>query len=93
MAFGIEILTTNGFESIASLRSLREVYRDTASSSSGSEFIGGGATASNTAVFFNINDGGNPPSVSWSGSTFIWTGAAPNSNPSSDFEYVVCRFK
>ena len=93
MSYGMQIRTVNGLESIENLRSLREIYRDTTTSSSGSQSIGLGATASNTAVFFNINDGGNSPSISWSGSTFIWTAVPSASNPTSNFEYIICRFK
>ena len=93
MSYGMQIRTVNGLESIENLRSLREIYRATTTSASGSQFIGLGATASNTAVFFNINDGGNPPNVSWSGSTFIWSAISVNANPTSNFEYVICRFK
>jgi len=93
MSYGMAIRTVNGLESVETLRSLREIYRASTTSSSGSQFIGNGATSSNTAVFFNINDGGNPPAISWSGSTLSWNAVFTNSNPTSDFEYIVCRFK
>lgn len=93
MSYGMQIRTVNGLENIENLRSLREIYRTTTTSSSGSQAIGLGATSSNTAVFFNINDGGNPPNISWSGSTLIWTAISVNANPTSNFEFIVCRFK
>jgi hypothetical protein len=93
MSFGMEILTTNGLESIANLRSFREVYRDTKTTTSGSQPIPGGATDSNTAVEFVINDGEFPPQVSWSGSTLSWSPLFQASNSSSDFEIVVFLFK
>ena len=92
MAYGMQIRTPNGLESIENLRSLREVFRFAATSSTGSVSVPNGAVESNSAVFFEINDGEFPPQFSWSGSTISWVGW-PYFDPSSNFTLIVCRFK
>jgi len=92
MSYGMQIRTPNGLESVENLRSLREVFRFAATSSTGSVSIPNGAVESNSAVFFEINDGKFHPQLSWSGSTLSWGGWA-FVEQSSDFTLIVCRFK
>lgn len=92
MPYGMQIRTVNGLENIENLRSLREVYRELKTSPSGSQFISGGATQLNSAVFFDINDGKAPPLISWSGSTVSWAEWG-FFDTSSNFFLIVCRFK
>lgn len=92
MSYGMQIRTPNGLESIENLRSLREVFRFAATSSTGSVSVPNGAVESNSGVFFEINDGKFPPQLSWSGNTISWS-AWPYFNPSSNFTLIVCRFK
>ena len=95
MSYGIAIRTVNGLESIENLRSLREVYRATKTTTSGSQAIPGGADANNAVVFFKINDGNLQPLITWSGSTLTWTALTGLSGktPSSNFDLIVCRLK
>lgn len=93
MSYGMQIRTVNGLENIENLRSLREVFRTLITTSSASVAVPNGADASNSAVFFEVNDGGTPPQSSWSGTT-LNLGAMPFfTNPSSNFFVIVCRFK
>ena len=93
MAYGMEILTTEGFKSVLDLRSLREVYRDTKTTSTGSQVIPGGATSSNSLISIVTNDGFDPPQFSWSGSTLSWVEGNYGSDPTSDFDLVVFLYK
>jgi len=93
MSYGMEILTPNGLESVANLRSFREVYRDTKASTSGSQVIPGGADGDNASVTFEVNDDKNPPTFSWSGSTLSWSAVNFGSGATSDFVLIVLRFK
>ncbi len=92
MAYGMEILTTEGFKNVSDLRSLREVYRDTKTTSTGSQAIPGGATSSNSLISIVTNDGFDPPQFSWSGSTLSWD-EGPLENVTSDFDLVVFLYK
>jgi hypothetical protein len=93
MSYGVVIPTTSGVISLETVRSLQEVYRATKTTTSGSQVIPSGAIQSNTAVFFEINDGGSPPSTSWSGSTLTWTAQPASFSPTANFDLIVCRFK
>lgn len=93
MSYGMEIRTVNGLENIENLRSLREVFRTLVTSTSASLSVPNGANASNSAVFFEINDGGTPLQFSWSGSTLNLSAMPFLPNPSSNFFVIVCRFK
>lgn len=94
MSYGMQIRTPNGLESVENLRSLREVFRFAATSSTGSVSVPNGAVESNSAVFFEINDGKFPPRISWSGNTISWSAwLSQNFDPSSNFTLIVCRFK
>lgn len=92
MSYGMQIRTVNGLENIENLRSLREVFRFAATSTSGSVSVPNGAVEGNSAVFFEVNDGKAPPDFSWSGSTITWAGWG-FFDPSSNFTLIVCRFK
>lgn len=92
MSYGMQIRTVNGLENIENLRSLREVFRVPLTGTSGSVAVPGGAVESNSAVFFEVNDGKASPQFSWSGSTINWSGIFLF-DPTSDFTLIVCRFK
>lgn len=93
MAFGMEILTTEGFKSVSNLRTLREVYRDTKTTSTGSQAIPGGADSTNSLISFVTNDGLDPPQFSWSGSTLSWSEGNYGSDPTANFELVVFLYR
>jgi len=94
MSYGMQIRTPNGLESVENLRSLREVFRFAATSTSGSVSVPNGAAEGNSIVFFEVKDGKTPPRFSWSGSTIAWAGmSALIFDPSSNFSIIVCRFK
>jgi hypothetical protein len=93
MSYGLAIPTTIGVTTLENVRSLQEVYRATKTTASGSQAIPSGAVEANSAVFFEINDGGSPPSISWSGSTLTWTSQPAGLSPTSNFDLIVCRFK
>ena len=93
MSYGIAIPTTSGVISLETVRSLQEVYRALKTTTSGTQVVPSGATQSNTAVFFEINDGGSPPRITWSGSTLTWTAQPAGFSPTANFFLIVCRFK
>lgn len=92
MPYGMQIRTVNGLENIENLRSLREVFRVLLTSPDGSVSIPNGALQSNSGVFFETNDGRDPPVFSWSNSTIFYSSQFVN-NPSQNFFLIVCRFK
>ena len=93
MSYGIAIPTTSGVTSLENVRSLQEVYRALKTTTSGTQVVPSGAVESNTAVFFEINDGGSPPRITWSGSTLTWTAQPAAFSPTANFFLIVCRFK
>lgn len=98
MAFGMEVRTANGIESIADLRSAQLAYRDLKSTASGTDTAPTGFTSSNSIVALEVNDGGIPPTIEFSGSSITWTEADTDvSNftvsTSSDFYLMIWRVR
>jgi len=96
MAYGMEIRTANGLESIAGLRSAQLAYRSLKSTASGTDTAPSGFTSSNSILALEINDGKTPPELTFDGSDITWTenDISYTSIPTStDFYLMVWRVR
>lgn len=93
MAYGIQLGTTNGAESIDSLRSAQVVYKGTKTVASGSQALPFGVTASQCTIYARVFDNKTRPSLSFSGNTVVWTGVTMLGPASVNFELVVLRIR